>query len=885
MRRRLEHAAVLARIVELAEAPREGALVVVGDPGSGRSQLLAEAERSLAGSAVLIRSNPAERAFPLSGLSAVAAAVGDRRAIELGGRFSLRSGDGRVFAAAHDVLALLRGLRLPPTVLLVDDADVLDEESRQLLGLMAERLAGTGLRLVLAVEEVAPRSSFGGTETVELAPLEIPAALALGHATATVEEGTLRLLVQQSAGNPTELREQLLELDPEVLAGRTGVQLPLQPRTGLPAALRRSLGRLRADERRLLEDIALAPRMHLGAVGAGPAPGERGDGTAVLDDLLSDGLLLVRGGCVRIRDPRLRAHVHWSMSGRDRRQRHHALAALHEGLDDRLRVWHGSQEDSGAGTDEALLRAARGFAAEGDVDAASELAERALRLTEPHGRAEPMLVDLAERLLLHGALDAANRYLGFARPHDAGPREAIRAAAIRVAAGALSGAPLADAEVVATAMVHGGAAPDGAVSLLAVAAALRAERWELEASRTLLARADELAVGVGEPAQRLLRAVERTVDAHDGRVDGRTTALDRDLLQHPPLALLRARSAVWSEDHAGARLVLASLMAFPRTSEPLWGECARLVAIENEIASGDHRAARQLIDAPLAVHGTANGALQTLLAAWYRVSLDEEEAAAALLEEAADRALQEADPSLQARTAAVRGAYALLHEDPEETLRQGLVLARLRRGGAPEHQLRHVGDVVDAALRLGLAARADEEIAVFRQRHAQRPTRWGRQVLLRMRAQRSAGAEAVPLFRSAVDAFRPGDSPYELGRTQLVYAERLAELGLQEEALTMRTAAVAAFDAAGSVGWAARAAGTASEPASSVAAAPLTDEERAIVRLVRGGARNREIAEALHLSVRTVEQRLTRIYRTLGIVSRSQLGDALAGTVAGRGVA
>ncbi len=42
------------------------------------------------------------------------------------------------------------------------------------------------------------------------------------------------------------------------------------------------------------------------------------------------------------------------------------------------------------------------------------------------------------------------------------------------------------------------------------------------------------------------------------------------------------------------------------------------------------------------------------------------------------------------------------------------------------------------------------------------------------------------------------------------------------------------------------------------------------------GLRNREIAEALLGSLKTVEVHLARVYTKLGIKGRSQLGDVLA---------
>ena len=47
--------------------------------------------------------------------------------------------------------------------------------------------------------------------------------------------------------------------------------------------------------------------------------------------------------------------------------------------------------------------------------------------------------------------------------------------------------------------------------------------------------------------------------------------------------------------------------------------------------------------------------------------------------------------------------------------------------------------------------------------------------------------------------------------------------------------------------------------------------EHQVAGLVADGASNREIAQRLHLSVKTVEGTLTRIYRKIDVRSRTQL--------------
>ena len=56
----------------------------------------------------------------------------------------------------------------------------------------------------------------------------------------------------------------------------------------------------------------------------------------------------------------------------------------------------------------------------------------------------------------------------------------------------------------------------------------------------------------------------------------------------------------------------------------------------------------------------------------------------------------------------------------------------------------------------------------------------------------------------------------------------------------------------------------------------LTDTEARVAREAAEGASNREIAERLYLSVKTVEATLTRIYRKLDVRSRTQLARVLS---------
>jgi DNA-binding CsgD family transcriptional regulator len=58
----------------------------------------------------------------------------------------------------------------------------------------------------------------------------------------------------------------------------------------------------------------------------------------------------------------------------------------------------------------------------------------------------------------------------------------------------------------------------------------------------------------------------------------------------------------------------------------------------------------------------------------------------------------------------------------------------------------------------------------------------------------------------------------------------------------------------------------------------LTPAQQRVAELVASGMSNREVASTLYMSVRSVESHLTKVYRELGVKSRSQLAAALAAT-------
>ena len=125
---------------------------------------------------------------------------------------------------------------------------------------------------------------------------------------------------------------------------------------------------------------------------------------------------------------------------------------------------------------------------------------------------------------------------------------------------------------------------------------------------------------------------------------------------------------------------------------------------------------------------------------------------------------------------------------------------------------------------------------------------------------------------SAVDRHLDGPSTYELARTHLAHGAIRRRAGRKRGARASFDRAHALFSSLGAVRWVAR---TAAESDRIGGRRPsgntLTDSELRVARLAAAGRSNREIADSLFTSVRTVEGHLSHVYAKLEIRSRTEL--------------
>ncbi|MFJ3309380.1 AAA family ATPase [Streptomyces sp. NPDC086549] len=186
-------------------------------------------------------------------------------------------------------------------------------------------------------------------------------------------------------------------------------------------------------------------------------------------------------------------------------------------------------------------------------------------------------------------------------------------------------------------------------------------------------------------------------------------------------------------------------------------------------------------------------------------------------------------------------------------------------------------DAAQALLRLGKVRQArtltEEQLALP---DARRP--WVRGTSLRVLAAAGGSGHRTTLLRQAVDQLRRSGARLETARALADLGHALHDDGSPSQgAATLR----AAWNLAQQMGALALRDELLPDPVrlsmpGSAAPVPLSGSEHRVAALAADGLTNRQIATRLHLTVSTVEQHLTRVYRKLGVQGRAGLSPDLA---------
>jgi DNA-binding CsgD family transcriptional regulator len=858
-------------------------LVLTGEPGIGKSAMLREAQLSPGWDGVHVVAAivvPDHLARPLSVLTDVLRLLGEPHPART-------ESLGELMADAFTVASRKR-----PTILVLDDAQCIDDMSWEALTHAARLVPGERFALVASLPDGHPRERQAGLPSLMLGPLSSQASTAVLDDMETGLPTFVRdRILEASGGNPLAIRE---------LAAATAEQwqtrcvrppsaLPLTPRLigafvapveRLPALTQEVLLAAAANDAELLSEAVSVAAMTMRV-----SPEE-----ALTACLPAFELRLVDSSSttLRFRTEVARSAVYQAASLPRRHALHTAFAHLLASAPDRA-AWH--RAAASLKPDETLAAqletAGNATRARGQIRNALATMDRAVRVSqEPSARVE-RLIDAAEMSFEIGRPDFVSQFAAQAaaqaetsaqrlrlrwtqsiydlwRPDhgngivelmehaeraaaegkDAQVRTVVTRMAEKVHVTPIEQVPT--AEILAFTERLGG--PDAHPALLNVLATAMPIEQGADVLRRVAGHASDAG---GDP--RLARVFgEAAMMLGDDRkaVSFFTTSIDRLRAEGRfgflPFALLdRARALIGgaSLDLARRDIAEGTRLAV-ETAQPIL--VGRLRAIEAVVAGlmGDADAARlaaneaeQLaLDRPaLLVDVHVARGFTALAAADYEAAF-----------EALDRLWDEGVPMLAvSRRWMVVGEYA----------EAAALCGRVDRVRAHVEELSVAATAVPSPV---LRAGVDYAVAV-------------------LGAERDADAAFIRARESAASR-----GPLVAGRAHLTYGNWLRRQRKITQARTELRAALTTFEGYGARAWSDRArqelrasGATSADALAPVEVADLTPQERQIAELAASGLSNRDIGQRLFLSHRTISTHLYRIYPKLGVTSRAQLRDAL----------
>ena len=273
--------AVLERLLDGARDGHGAVLVVLGDPGVGKTVLLASAVDSAPG----LSPDPGRRGKGDEELDYAALQQLCSPILELGDRLpdpqreALEVAFGR--SAGHAPSPFLVGLAVlnllsdaaeqQPLFCVVDDAQWLDNASARALAFVARRLLAERIVFVFATRDADPAlARFPRLQVDPLGRRDARALLESVLAT-RLDDPVLERIVAETGGNPLAILELPRGLTPAQLAGGFALPAALPLSTGIEQSFRRRLEQLPPDARRLLLLAAAEPLGDAACCGGRPS--------------------------------------------------------------------------------------------------------------------------------------------------------------------------------------------------------------------------------------------------------------------------------------------------------------------------------------------------------------------------------------------------------------------------------------------------------------------------------------------------------------------------------------------------------------------------------------------------------------------------------------
>src|SRR6266545_3973893 len=904
---REEELASVADALAVQGLPR--AVLLEGEAGIGKTTLWQRAVSDGSSVYTVLSCRPAESEAQLS-FAALYDLLGEtiqdtlpelppprRRALEVALRLADTSG------AAHDRMATSFGFldalhilaRSSPLLIAIDDVQWLDPQSRLLLEFAFGRLEDDPVGILLSGREHIDIEDMLGSARVErvaLGPLSLGAMgqLVRDRLGIALPRLTLRRIHEASGGNPFFA----LELTRALGGGPApppDAALPLTP--GLEGLLERRLADVPPEVAELLLVCAASAAPTSALVSQAGAHGN------ALEDAIARDLLVADAERLRFSHPLIASAVYHGASDPERRATHRRLAELSE--DPEARALHLCRAT--VLPDESVAQAIEDAAdqawSRSAAHAAGWLALQARRLT-PADRADDTFrrglkvcdyhrplgttpeIEQTIRELVDSAKPGAQRAralfeaasknenvdeklrLSDEALWEAGPDVLLEARIRGMQSRALEGAGRLDAAV-RHALGQLESAEAAGNSQLIVEAIARVGRMRFMTGQ-----------GIDDALMRRGRELERTLSSFVA-YHSATSSLADQLMWSDAVDQARAlfENLLERATRAGAQNTLVTILL-------------QLAELENR--SGRWRAAEAHSREGAALaqdmgHESIRGLhlFHQALAWTYLGRLDE---ASELLAEASAISRGTHEELYFVHYESLLGFIALCRDDYEAGCdRLGPLPDRIEAIGARDPGFFYlVPNVVDALVTLGRREAARAEIARL-ERSGRRLGRYRALVVAARGRALLDGAEgnidaALASFQEALEHHQGLPDPFEHGRTLfgLGIVQRRAKR--RGEARRSLRAALDRFEELEAVTWADKARAELGRIVGRTpAGADLTPSESRIAELVAEGKTNKEVAAELFVSLHTVEQALTRVYRKLGIRSRTQLARRLAAKV------
>jgi DNA-binding CsgD family transcriptional regulator/tetratricopeptide (TPR) repeat protein len=903
--------AELSRLRELVAPPyaQSQVLLLLGDPGMGKTVLLAEAAREarLAGVRVLAAAGrEPEQDLAFAGLHQLLRPALDRLAgLPRRQADSLRG----AFAMSADPVppdALLTGIAVltlfsllsdeGPLLVVADDMQWLDRASLDALAFAARRLEAEQLVLVAGARGSVPPPGFERDfPLLPLPPLNLPdAGRLLDGQPRPPRGGPREQVLAQAAGNPLALIElsQLVAADPAAARRWAAEPLPLTGRlsaimtgqyTALPREVRAAL---------LLAAVADSPDL-IAAVVPGLSSGALAPAEAA-------GLIRLDKPGPRFTHPLVRSAVYHAAPFDERAAAHSRVAEALVDQPDR-HAWHLAAaalkpdehvawllEDSAAqaqrrGGTAAAARAMERAAelSPGEQDKARRLLAAA-RLALPAGQAD-WVRELAGRVLtLTSDPDlriAARLDIGWSLLWSNRNTEALDTL-ISVAAEAAVRRPAVawDATGMAATVAHQTGLPEACAKVRAALDALdamggpspAADGWpatRVDEQRIWIRACTDPFSGRAETVPLLHRIAGGTI-SDPGKIGGAAWILDETELA---VRVLRdALSTLRVPGVRGASGAVLSVLEWACIDSGRWDDALA--------------AAREASDIAAAYKMETVGGSADLVTATVLAMRGDRDRVAPML--ARVRAVVDTSEyrGFSARAWHAAGLAALADGNYVTAYAQLSQLFAV--DGTPLHHHFSYLAIADLAAAAARAERHLEARVLLERALARVDTSPGArldQLAARARGLLAEPADAEPYFAAPLASHAGSAWPFERAQLQLDYGGWLRRQRRINDAKPVLGAGLETFRRLGAAPWARRAEAelracgviVQTPPAAPGVLDELTAQQREIVVLAGGGLTNGEIADRLFLSPRTVASHLYRSYPKLGIAGRHQLRDLI----------